>query len=408
MLKSWREALGSKMILYGLLCLGCVTISFNVAAIVAAIPAISKDLRLSDLEVSKIIPSYMIPYGIGALFYAPLTRYFSYRKILGWSVLAYAVFSVFCSVNNSLAQFSFGRIGMGVAGGAAIPIGLILIGKFFEKDVRGRLVGGFFASSFISSVVGIAISGWMPWRWLFYVPAGMGFLTALGIFFLKCPDFELRHEGRVSYLKTLREVEILKVFVYIFILSSLYHGVHNWYGVYLSRTYGLDKVAISLFIIMAAVAGFFGQMAGGMVSDLKGRFHSCRYGFAVLSVATMMLVGIYPLLLVAVLMMCVSVGWNMGHNGLSTVLTDFPDEHRPEIASLNSAIRFLSGGVGFQISSYFVEKSFGWTFFFLGLSMLLSMIFLRRVIPQEEEETKIPNKVKMICGTCGGTFRSSP
>ena len=52
-----------KKIIFVLLCLGCVTISFNVAAIAAAIPAISSDLSLPALAVARIIPFYMIPYG---------------------------------------------------------------------------------------------------------------------------------------------------------------------------------------------------------------------------------------------------------------------------------------------------------------------------------------------------------
>jgi MFS family permease len=67
-----------------------VTISFNVAAIAAVIPAMSLDLGLADLLVAKIIPFYMIPYGIGALIYAPLTRYVSYKVILGCSMALYS------------------------------------------------------------------------------------------------------------------------------------------------------------------------------------------------------------------------------------------------------------------------------------------------------------------------------
>ena len=60
-------------------CLGGITINFNTGAVAAAIPVIASDLALSNLEVSKIVPFYMIPYGVGALLYAPLSRYLTYR-----------------------------------------------------------------------------------------------------------------------------------------------------------------------------------------------------------------------------------------------------------------------------------------------------------------------------------------
>ena len=85
-------------------------------------------------------------------------------------------------------------------------------------------------------------------------------------------------------------------------------------------------------------------------------------------------------MVLAAILAVLSTGWTIGHNGVSTVLTDFPEEHRPEIASLNSSVRFVSGGLGFQLSSLFVEKSFGITFFCFGILMLVSSILLKDVI----------------------------
>jgi hypothetical protein len=77
----------------------------------------------------------------------------------------------------------------------------------------------------------------------------------------------------------------------------------------------------------------------------------------------------------------ISVCWTIGHNGLSTVLADFPDEDRPIIASLNSAVRFISGGLGFQFSALFVGASFGLTFLGIGILILLLAYILKYIIP---------------------------
>lgn len=374
--------MSDKKIIYFLLCLACFTISFNVTAIVAAIPAIANDLRLPDMEVSRIIPTYMIPYGVGALIYAPLTRKVNYRRILGWTMLSYGMFSLVCAVNNSMNIFTLGRIGMGLTGGSAIPLGLILIGKLFPKNVRGRLVGGFFGCSFISSVLGILLHGVAPWRWLFGVPAVLGVATALGVLSCRAADMNQRHDKPVGYLKTLMTPSIQRVFIFIFIVSCLYHGVHNWYGVYLSRNYGLDKLAISLLILLTAVSGFFGQMIGGVITDKAGRLSACKLGFMILALPVILLSGHHAIFITAVLIMLIAAGWTIGHNGISTALTDFPDEHRPEIASLNSSLRFISGGVGFQLSGLLVERSFNLNFLTIGALMVISLFFLKKVIPE--------------------------
>lgn len=360
-----------------------MTINLNNTAVEAAVPAMSSSLGIPALLGAKIIPFYLIPYGIGALVYAPLTRYISYQWILTAVILLYALFSYFCATAVSLSPLLMGRLGMGVTAAGVIPLGLIVIGQLFEKKVRGRLVGGFFGCSFLASLAGVAVSGVVDWRWLFLIPAVCGLVTAVAI--LSCRMELLRHVhgASVNYFKSLKEPQIRNIFIFIFVLSFLYHGVHKWFSIYLSRDYGLDKLAISAFFIIIALGGGIGQLLGGYLSDKKGRRTACAVGIILLSVSTMLLAGHYPLIGLAGLLALISMGWTIGHNGFSTVLTDFPDDHRPEIASLNSSIRFTSGGLGFYVSSFFVERNFGWVFFGIGMCLLLTLAALRYVIPNE-------------------------
>ena len=138
-----------------------------------------------------------------------------------------------------------------------------------------------------------------------------------------------------------------------------------------------------MFFVVMAVFGFCGQISGGIISDKRGRFLSCLIGIVLLGVSSLLLVGHYPLFILVIILSATAVGWSVGHNGASTALTDFPDEHRAEVASLNSAVRFLAGGIGFVLSAPFVQKSFGGTFFVLGLLILCLTFFLRKAIPQD-------------------------
>jgi len=368
-----------RKIIYVLLCCGSVTISFSVAAVAAAIPAISSGLKLSDILVSRIIPAYMIPYGVGALIYAPLTKQVSFKQILGVSLAVFVLASFFCAGVTTIGPFLLGRTAMGLGGASVIPLGLILIGQLFERNVRGRLVGMFFSSSFIASIAGILVAGFCDWRWLFVIPGILGTLTVIGILLFKSEAFDKVHGVHVDYIQIFRNARIREIFIFIFVISFLYHAVHKWFGVYFDRVYHMDKLAISLFFILMSIAGAAGQMLGGYVSDKKGRYAACAGGVALLSLGTMALVGTYPLIILAVVVMVVTTGWTIGHNGVSTVLTDFPDDDRPAIASLNSSVRFVAGGIGFFASSAFVAQSFGLTFLGIGILMFLTVFFLRRI-----------------------------
>ena len=128
------------------------------------------------------------------------------------------------------------------------------------------------------------------------------------------------------------------------------------------------------------MSGAFGQNLGGAITDLKGRFFSIELGLCVLGSSTLLLAGKYPVVCVAIVLALISAGWTVCHNGISTVLTDFPDEFRSELASLNSSIRFLSGGLGFYLSGFLVVRGFGLNFLIMGLSFLALLPFIKHLI----------------------------
>lgn len=354
-----------------ILCLAQITISFNLAAVAAVIPSISRELGFSDVEVARIIPYYLWSYGLGALLYAPLTRWFSVKHLLTASMIVFGATSLYCGLTRSLDGLLWANLINGCAAASVVPLGLLTIGKMVPQDLRGRAVGVFFTSSFISSLLGVVASGAIHWSFLFIIPAILAIITIINILINRVDDIARPEGRRIDYVKTMANGNVLRIFTVIFLMSLLYHGVYKWYGVYLDREYGLSQSAISSLILVTSFTGAFGQNVGGMLTDLKGRLFSVELGLIVLGFATMALTAHQAIVGVAIVLAFISMGWTVCHNGISTVLTDFPDEFRSELASLNSAIRFLSGGLGFYLSGFLIEVSFSFNFFMIGLWMVL-------------------------------------
>ena len=406
-------------IIFLLLCLQQAAISFNVGAIAAVIPTIASDLATPAVITGKIIAYYMIPYGVSALFYAPLAKNISPRILMGVTMFLFALTNIACALVENIHHFFLFRVIMGIVSAGVVPLGLILIGKIFEKEIRGRMVGFFFSCSFMASIAGITLSGFANWRWLFFIPAAMAVINSVLIllftdFFLS--NIQLRNslkkdsclkekvvlpssmkiakekasktplwgrlKGQVDYLSIFREPQTRNIFIFITLISTLYHGVDRWLGVYMDQVYHLKQLTISLLFGLMACSSAVGQNVGGWISDKRGRLISCRVGILILSAGTMILSIKFNVAVLAVLLIFLSVGWTVGHNGASTVLTDFPDERRAEIASLNSALRFTGGGIGFTISGLFVEKSFSLTFLAIGFLILILSLFVKKVIPE--------------------------
>jgi predicted MFS family arabinose efflux permease len=266
------------------------------------------------------------------------------------------------------------QIGAGVAAACSTPLSLMIIGDLFEKDVRGRLVGLYFGVSFVASIVGMFFMGFISWRWLFIIPTILAALTALLLFFFKGSELDRRHKAHINYLRIMAQGPIIKVFVFIFVMSFLYHGLIKWYGVYLSKDYLLDKSGVSWFLILAACCGMIGQNFGGYITDKKGRVYSAFVGGLILSTGALALFFHYPVFIVPLVLGIISLGWTMNHNAVSTILTDMDDLNRPMVASLNSSVRFFSGGLGFLATGLFVGHGFGILFFVIGVLFLLLTI----------------------------------
>ncbi len=379
------QTTNSKRTVFILLCLQQAAISFNVAALTASIPTISRDLHITDVLGGKIIAYYMIPYGLSALIYAPLAQKFSTRFLMIATMFLFAITNFLCAKIETIEHILYLRVLVGVVSAGVVPLGLILIGNMFEKSLRGRMVGLFFSGSFIAALSGIILSATSNWRWLFYIPSLLAFVAALLLLMTRSPYLK-RMTACVDYRQVFKDPILIKILLYITIISTLYHGVDRWLGVYMGQVYGFNQVTVSCLFGILTISGVVMQNLGGQLSDRIGRLFSCRLGIALLAIGTILLSFKFNLFILIVILLVLSTGWNIGHNGASTVLTDFDEEKRSEIAGLNSALRFFGGGVGFSITGIFVAKSFSMTF--LGIGILLFVLFLMvgKLIP---DSTKV-------------------
>ena len=389
-----KEKLRSNKIIFALLWLEGAVISFNTACVAAVIPAIARDFRKDSFEIVRIISFYMIPYGLAALIYAPLVKRYPLKAIKAVSLFIFALASLIGGLSNSVGQLFLSRVFAGIAASATTPIALILIGELAPKETRGRMVGAFFSATFIASFTGVFLSGIISWRYLFLLPAVLGAINLVLVLwffdFKSISQYDYSRTlsnkrrdptatGEVSYGKVLKDKRISRIFAYILILSLVYHGIYNWLGVYFSHL-NFKQLEVSLLLSLVGFSGIFGQPFGGLVTDKKGRVFAATLGLSGLSLATFLLIKPFSFYYLAFLLLVFGISWTMNHNAVSTVLTDFPDNLRPELASLNSAVRFVSGGLGVGLAGVFMQRSFSLTFLGLGIIVLILAIASKKIL----------------------------
>lgn len=360
---------------FAILCLEGAVLSFNVAAVAALIPSIAADFALSQFFVGKIIWLYMLPYGAAAFLYGPLVRAFDARKVELICIFLFSLANLLAGLAPDINTLFVARFMMGLFGASVIPLGLIVIAKHIPQNKRGSYVGIFFGSTFIASLLGLFLSGLIPWRLIFIIPAVLGLAIWIWMYFY-LPAFkeDLGHL-RFGYFAAFKDQKVVKIFIYIFLISLVYHAVQQWLGVYFSTQLFLNQFTISILITLTSLSGVFGEFWGGRFADKLSRQKVVNVGIVTMVVCIFMLLIKLPLVLLSLIMILWGLGWTFNHVGLATMLTDLPAELLNEAASLNSGVRFISGGIGVSLGGLLMHKSFNLGFLVFGSGLLILLLF---------------------------------
>lgn len=106
---------------------------------------------------------------------------FGTKRIWMWSVLAFAIGSLLCSLApNILALIAF-RVVQGVGGGMLSPLGFVILTRVAGPKRLGRLMAVLGIPMLFGPIVGPILGGWLisafSWPWIFLVNLPVGFIA---------------------------------------------------------------------------------------------------------------------------------------------------------------------------------------------------------------------------------------
>lgn len=367
-------------------CLMFFTVSFGVAAMAALIPSMASYFKISTEAALPLTWLYMLPYGVFALIWAPLTRVIKLKKILIWTTLGFCLASLAFSLSTNIRQALVFRFFMGCMGCSFVPLALITIGKAVPVNEKSRYIGIFFGISYVSTFISVFLSGFLPWRILYLIPALLAlFVSALIVRYLDDFDFT-KTRFKISYLDTLKNKQALSFFIVIMLGSFLYHSLQQRLGVYLSQTYSLTQVVISSIFAVAMLSAMIFEFGGGALCARFGNIKISRLGFILMSVFALFLIFVKDYQKVFFLIIFWGSGWALTHVGLSSHLAHFPDKILRDAASLNSSLRFSFGGLGAFLGGALVSV-IGFKAFFIAIAVSVFFLgfYLNKIINGRKE-----------------------
>ena len=298
------------------------------------VPAIKRDLGLTDTQVSYLLGlSFSVFYTLLGLPIARLADRSSRRRIMAVGTALWSVMTMACGLAGSFGRLLLTRIGVGVGEATLDAPSISLLADYFPPERLATAVSvyslGIFLGSGLAYVIGGEIVGLVdvrgtwhwplvgairPWQTVFILVGAPGLLVSLLMLTVREP---VRRGGGGPPVP-IREVaayvgrhrRTFATFTLGFALSAMVnYGIAAWLATFLVRTYGWTAShAGKVQGVLTMTIGVAGALAGGRLADrlaARGRRDGPLRVGILGSVGMLVSASLYPLMPTA----AASVAW---------------------------------------------------------------------------------------------------
>jgi DHA2 family metal-tetracycline-proton antiporter-like MFS transporter len=148
--------------------------SMSILLFNVVLPLISKEFQLTNSQVSWVISTYSLIYGIGTTIYGKLADHYKLKHLLTFGLLLFSFASLLGFFSTTYWLLLIARC-LQATGAAAIPATTMLIPiRYFPAEQRGKAMGTAFAGLALGGALGPVIAALVvsivDWRWLFCIP----------------------------------------------------------------------------------------------------------------------------------------------------------------------------------------------------------------------------------------------
>jgi predicted MFS family arabinose efflux permease len=375
-----------------MLAAGTFVIFFQAYMVAPIIPALSNTFGTSVQRVGLIVPAYLIPYGIATLIYGLLADRLGVQRVMFASLAAFAALTALTATASSIGQIALWRVLTGVGASGVVPLALVLVGKLFPYEQRGRPLGWLFGAMAGGMAFGAPLGAMLVpaigWRGLFLlVGAAGGMVLILFLPYRRMIATAMQPVGGTlrdllrGYANLLGSSRGQRTYGYVFLNSIFHSGVFTWLGVYLQRRYGLGPVGIGLALLGYGIPGFlFGPLIG-RAADRWGRARLLPIGLGLSALAAVLLLVDFPVMLAPVVAMLLSFGYDMTQPLLAGIVTSLGGKRPGQAMGLNVFTLFVGFGLGSLIFGALLPFGFGvalGTFSAVELAAALGTVWLFR------------------------------
>lgn len=377
-------------------------IFFQAYMVAPLIPRLSAVFQVSAQTIGLMVPAYTIPYGASTLVYGPLSDRIGRRPIMLTSLLAFVLLTALTATAQSAPHLITWRLLTGLGASGVVPLALALIGDLFPYERRGRPLGWLFGAMAggmaFGSTFGALVEPLVGWRGVFLAVSIIGACVLILLFRRRhllgnTPRTGIAENPSAvlaSYRALLGSWRGRRTYACVLLNAIFHSGVFTWLGVYFSRRYGLGEVGIGLALLGYGVPGFLLGPPIGRAADRWGRRWLIPSGLAIGGVAAAALVLDVPLVLAALGVTVLSLGYDMTQPLLAGIVTALGGRSGGQAMGLNVFLLFTGFGIGSLLFGEALNLGFGVA---LAIFASVQLIAAMAAFPLFRSETRARDRM---------------
>jgi MFS family permease len=319
----------------------------------AVLPKIQADMGLTPLQEGLLGSSFLFVYAIAVLPLGVWADRSTRKNIVALCVGIWSVATVLAGFTLNFLQLFSVRSVLGIGEAGYAPASLSLLGDFFAKERRGRILSYWSAGTLLGAAIGFSLGGLVAdafgWRYAFFIVGIPGLIAAFLAWRMIEPKrgaFDNSEDGDseaesvqahgsigkdfIGSLKKLRHIPTYWTLVAALVFSFFtIGGTSFWLPSYFVRSFHLSVGSAGLISGAVLVgSGLIGTVAGGWLADSvqrripEGRLLVAALGFLVGAPLVLIALLIHSLVLFILVFIIAAISLNFCTGPLNAVIQD--------------------------------------------------------------------------------------
>jgi EmrB/QacA subfamily drug resistance transporter len=234
----------------GALCFALFMIMLDNTVVNVALPAIKRDLGISQSELEWIVAAYALLFASLLLTGGKLGDLLGRRLIFVIGLVVFTLSSLFCGLSGSGTELIAARAVQGIGAALMMPSTLSIISATFAVRERGTAIGIWAGVSAMALAIGPLLGGiiteHISWNWIFYVNVPIGAAGVLAAIFVVPESKDTSHEQRLDLPGLLTSGMGLFAFVFALIEAHRY----GWTSGLILGLFAVGIVSLVAFVLL--------------------------------------------------------------------------------------------------------------------------------------------------------------